>query len=78
MLFCHSVELNNFLIYFQLQKKIEEPIHILNIAVKVECQRPDDYYAQLFGDFCAEQVDIFFKYSATSLLRPVYWMVTFF
>ena len=67
---------DNFLMYFQLQKKIEEPIHILNIAVKVECQRPDDYYAQLFGDFCAEQVNTRVKYNATSLLRPLYWTVT--
>ena len=39
-----------------MQKKIEEPIHILNISVKVDTRHADDYYAQLFGDFCAEQV----------------------
>ncbi len=39
-----------------MQRKIEEPIHILNIAVRVDSLQHDDYYAHVFGEFCAESV----------------------
>ncbi len=46
----------SLLLCAQMQKKVEEPIHILNIGIRVTTVEPDDHYATLFGDFCANQV----------------------
>jgi hypothetical protein len=38
------------------QRKVDEPIHILNIGIRYDRLEDDDCYARTFEDFCAEQV----------------------
>jgi len=37
------------------QKKVEEPIHILNVAIRMATNEPDDTWAAIFGNFCADR-----------------------
>jgi len=39
-----------------LQKKPDEPVHIVNVAIRYDTQEEDDTYAAAFEDFCAEKV----------------------
>lgn len=41
---------------FCTQKRSDEPIHILNIALRFETQDNDDNYAAMFGEFCIQNV----------------------
>jgi len=39
-----------------LQKKHNEPVHIVNVAIRYDTQEEDDTYAAVFEQFCAEKV----------------------
>jgi len=39
-----------------LQKKHDEPVHIVNVAIRYDTQEEDDTYAAAFEEFCAEKV----------------------
>ena len=41
-----------------MQKKLDEPIHILNVAIRYDKKEEDDNYASVFGQFCVEKVNI--------------------
>jgi len=43
-----------------VQKKHDEPVHIINVAIRYDTQEEDDTYAAAFENFCAEQVREFF------------------
>lgn len=51
--------LNWFLLF---QSKVDEPIHVLNIAIRYDRKEDDDSYAQTFGQFCVEKVIFNFTY----------------
>jgi len=38
------------------QKKRDEPVHIVNVAIRYDTQEEDDTYAAVFEEFCAEKV----------------------
>jgi len=40
------------------QKKHDEPVHIVNVAIRYDTHEEDDTYAAAFEDFCAEKVRI--------------------
>ena len=44
-----------------LQKKPDEPIHILNIAIWFDDKDMDDDYANTFADFCEEKVTFYLR-----------------
>lgn len=37
------------------RSKVDEPIHVLNIAIRYDRKEDDDSYAQTFGQFCVEK-----------------------
>ena len=39
-----------------LQKKHDEPVHIVNVAIRYDTQEEDDTYAAAFEEFCSEKV----------------------
>jgi len=41
---------------YGVQKKHDDPVHILNVAIRYDTQEEDDTYAAVFEDFCAEKV----------------------
>ena len=41
-----------------IQKKHDEPVHIINVAIRYDTLEEDDTYAAAFEDFCAEKVGI--------------------
>lgn len=43
------------------QSKVDEPIHILNIAIRYDKREDDDTYAETFEQFCADKVNACFK-----------------
>ena len=54
-----------------MQKKIEEPIHILNVGIRTDRHQQDDTYAKMFGEFCTDQVGVgVVHWFAVCLLPP--------
>lgn len=45
------------LAFFKLQSAREEPIHILNIAIKTDCDIDDDGLAAMFREFTQSKVN---------------------
>ena len=39
-----------------LQKKHDEPVHVVMVAIRYDTQEEDDTYADAFEQFCAEKV----------------------
>jgi len=56
------LHLISFKIVSHFQRKIDEPIHILNIGIRYEVREEDYYYAAIFEDFCAEQVSLYLQF----------------